>query len=30
MSLLQIFRLRDGQIAKLRGYFSERPSAITD
>jgi ketosteroid isomerase-like protein len=24
MSLLQIFRLRDGKIAQLRDYFSER------
>lgn len=30
MSLLQIFRLRDGQIAKLRDYFAELPSAATD
>ena len=30
MSLLQIFRLRDGQIAKLRDYFSELPSAVPD
>ena len=28
MSLLQIFRLRDGQIAMLRDYFSEQPSAV--
>ena len=28
MSLLQIFRLRDGQIARLRDYFSETPSAV--
>ena len=27
MSLLQIFRLRDGQIAMLRDYFTELPSA---
>jgi ketosteroid isomerase-like protein len=27
MSLVQIFRLRDGQIAMLRDYFSELPSA---
>ena len=27
MSLVQIFRLRDGQIAMLRDYFSERPAA---
>jgi len=26
MSLLQIFRLRDGQIAMLRDYFAEPPS----
>lgn len=26
MSLLQIFRLRDGQIAVLRDYFAEPPS----
>jgi ketosteroid isomerase-like protein len=26
MSLVQIFRLRDGQIAMLRDYFSELPS----
>lgn len=26
MSLVQIFRLRDGQIAMLRDYFSEQPS----
>jgi ketosteroid isomerase-like protein len=30
MSLLQIFRLRDGQIAKLRDYFSEAPSVVSD
>lgn len=30
MSLLQIFRLRDGQIAKLRDYFSEMPSVVSD
>jgi ketosteroid isomerase-like protein len=30
MSLLQIFRLRDGQIAKLRDYFSELPSVVSD
>ena len=30
MSLLQIFRLRDGQIAKLRDYFSELPSVAPD
>jgi ketosteroid isomerase-like protein len=29
MSLLQIFRLRDGQIATLRDYFSELPSAAS-
>ncbi|MGI5241190.1 nuclear transport factor 2 family protein [Dactylosporangium sp. CA-139066] len=27
MSLLQIFRLRDGRIAMLRDYFTEPPSA---
>jgi ketosteroid isomerase-like protein len=27
MSLVQIFRLRDGQIAMLRDYFTEVPSA---
>ena len=26
MSLVQIFRLRDGQIAMLRDYFTELPS----
>jgi uncharacterized protein len=26
MSLLQVFRLRDGQIANLRDYFTELPS----
>jgi ketosteroid isomerase-like protein len=30
MSLVQIFRLRDGQIAMLRDYFSELPSVVTD
>jgi ketosteroid isomerase-like protein len=30
MSLLQIFRLRDGKIAKLRDYFSELPSVVSD
>jgi uncharacterized protein len=30
MSLVQIFRLRDGQIAMLRDYFSELPSAAAD
>jgi ketosteroid isomerase-like protein len=30
MSLVQIFRLRDGQIAELRDYFSEQPSADSD
>lgn len=30
MSLVQIFRLRDGQIAMLRDYFSELPSAASD
>jgi ketosteroid isomerase-like protein len=30
MSLLQIFRLRDGQIAMLRDYFSELPSVVSD
>jgi hypothetical protein len=29
MSLLQIFRLRDGQIAMLRDYFTEPPSAAS-
>jgi ketosteroid isomerase-like protein len=28
MSLVQIFRLRDGQIAMLRDYFSELPTVI--
>ncbi len=28
MSLVQIFRLRDGQIAMLRDYFSEVPSVV--
>jgi uncharacterized protein len=27
MSLVQIFRLRDGRIASLRDYFTEEPSA---
>jgi uncharacterized protein len=30
MSLLQVFRLRDGQIAMLRDYFSEIPSVVAD
>lgn len=30
ISLVQIFRLRDGQIVKLRDYFSELPSAGFD
>jgi ketosteroid isomerase-like protein len=30
MSLVQIFRLRDGQIAMLRDYFSELPSVTSD
>jgi uncharacterized protein len=30
MSLVQIFRLRDGQIATLRDYFTELPSAAPD
>jgi uncharacterized protein len=30
MSLVQIFRLRDGQIAMLRDYFSELPSVVSD
>jgi ketosteroid isomerase-like protein len=30
MSLLQIFRLRDGQIAMLRDYFAEPPSVASD
>jgi ketosteroid isomerase-like protein len=29
MSLVQIFRLRDGQIAMLRDYFAELPSVAT-
>jgi uncharacterized protein len=29
MSLVQIFRLRDGQIAVLRDYFTERPSVAS-
>jgi ketosteroid isomerase-like protein len=29
MSLVQIFRLRDGQIAMLRDYFAELPSAAS-
>jgi uncharacterized protein len=28
MSLVQIFRLRDGQIAMLRDYFAELPSVV--
>ena len=30
MSLVYIFRLRDGQIAMLRDYFSELPSVVSD
>jgi len=30
MSLVQIFRLRDGQIATLRDYFAELPSVACD
>jgi uncharacterized protein len=30
MSLVQIFRLRDGQIAMLRDYFAELPSVGPD
>jgi ketosteroid isomerase-like protein len=30
MALLQVFRLRDGQIAMLRDYFSEIPSVVAD
>jgi uncharacterized protein len=30
MSLVQIFRLRDGQIAMLRDYFAELPSVASD
>lgn len=30
MSLVQIFRLRDGQIAMLRDYFTEVPSVVAD
>ena len=30
MSLVQIFRLRDGQITMLRDYFSELPSVASD
>ena len=30
MSLVQIFRLRDGQIAMLRDYFVELPSIASD
>ncbi|MBO3742726.1 nuclear transport factor 2 family protein [Actinoplanes flavus] len=29
MSLVQIFRLRDGRIARLRDYFAEPPSVVT-
>jgi ketosteroid isomerase-like protein len=29
MSLVQIFRLRDGQIALLRDYFTEAPSVVS-
>lgn len=28
MSLVQIFRIRDGQIATLRDYFAELPSVV--
>ncbi len=30
MSLLQIFRLSNGQIAKFRDYFSELPSVVLE
>ena len=30
MSLVQIFRLRDGQIAMLRDYFAESASVVSD
>jgi ketosteroid isomerase-like protein len=30
MSLVQIFRLRDGRIAMLRDYFTELPSAASE
>jgi len=30
MSLVQIFRLRDGQIAMLRDYFAELPPVASD
>jgi hypothetical protein len=30
MSLVQIFRLRDGQIATLRDYFAELPYVAYD
>ena len=30
MSLVQIFRLRDGQIAMLRDYFADLPSVASD
>jgi uncharacterized protein len=30
MSLVQIFRLRDGQITMLRDYFAELPSVASD
>ena len=30
MSLVQIFRLRHGQIAMLRDYFAELPSVVSD
>ncbi len=30
MSLVQIFRLRDGQIAMLGDYFAELPSVASD
>ncbi|HKT05365.1 MAG TPA: nuclear transport factor 2 family protein [Rugosimonospora sp.] len=30
MSLVKIFRIRDGQIASLRDYFTPPPSVVTD
>jgi ketosteroid isomerase-like protein len=30
MSLVHIYRLRGGQIAQLRDYFSEEPSVVSD
>ena len=30
LSLVQIFRLRDGQIAMLRDYFSELPAVVSE